>query len=324
MKKPAHETIHERCRAGRLVRSLPLPGVGLAACLLVSWPVHAQAPAEDTEEAMPRPVPESSGLGHAGRNVQRALGESRTGQGRVVKAECGPLPNYEQLSQVLREVVTPGDTETNGGLGNHMWATVVDRSGAICVVTRSGESFGEQWPGSRGISAEKAFTANAYSLPGFALSTANLYWPSKPGNSLYGLELGNPVDEEALYQGPASAWGQPKDPLVGRRIGGTIVFAGGLPLYNPEGEIVGALGLSGDKSCTDHVIAWKVRHHLNLDNVPAGVTEAGNDNIIFDVTVDPASGMEQSASGYGHPSCGPTAKRIAEDFSEQFPTGPEE
>lgn len=238
--------------------------------------------------------------------------------------ECGPLPSHQTLSQALKEIVTPGDTDTNGGLGNHMWATVVDRSGAICAVVYSGESFGQQWPGSRGISAEKAFTANAYSLSGFALSSANLFWPSKPGNSLYGLELGNPVHEEALYQGPASAWGRPDDPLVNQRIGGTIVFAGGLALYNADGDLVGALGLSGDQSCTDHIIAWKVRHHLNLDNVPAGVSKAGNDNIIFDLTVDPASGREKSASGYGHPSCGPTAKEIANNLGEKFPTGPEE
>lgn len=305
-------------------RALPLLAAGLTACLLAPLSVQAQTTAEDSEEAMPRPVPESSGLGDAQQTARQGSARRGGSQGGVEDAECGPLPSHENLTQVLREVVTPGDTDTNGGLGNPMWATVVDRSGAICAVVHSGEDFGEQWPGSRGISAEKAFTANAYSVSGFALSTANLYWPSKPGNSLYGLELGNPVDERALYRGPASAWGQPDDPLVGQRIGGTIVFAGGLPLYNSDGEIVGALGLSGDESCTDHVIAWKVRHHLNLDNVPAGVTKAGNDNIIFDVTEDPASGREKSSSGYGHPSCGPTAKRIAENFNEQFPTGPEE
>lgn len=240
------------------------------------------------------------------------------------QAECGPLPGYEALQQVLRDVVAPGDPAVNGGLGNPMWATVVDRSGAICTVVYSGDSLGDQWLGSRGISAEKAFNANAYSLPGFALSTANLYWPSQPGNSLYGLAFGNPVHEEALYRGPASTWGQPDDPLIGRRIGGTIYFAGGLPLYTADGELIGALGLSGDQSCTDHIIAWKIRHHLNLDNVPAGVSPAGNDNAIFDLTVDPQTGQQTSPSGYGHPRCGETAAKIVSRLSEAFPTGTQE
>jgi uncharacterized protein GlcG (DUF336 family) len=45
-------------------------------------------------------------------------------------------------------------------------------------------------------------------------------------------------------------------------IGGIIVFGGGLALYAPNGKLIGGLGLSGDTSCTDHVIAWKVRHQL--------------------------------------------------------------
>ncbi|HEX5283233.1 MAG TPA: heme-binding protein [Bryocella sp.] len=43
--------------------------------------------------------------------------------------------------------------------------------------------------------------------------------------------------------------------MAGKAIGGIIVFAGGLPLYAADGRIVGGLGLSGDTSCTDHVIA---------------------------------------------------------------------
>ena len=182
---------------------------------------------------------------------------------------------------------------------------------------------GDQWPGSRAISASKAFTANAFSLPDFALSTANLYWPAQPGNSLYGLEVTNPVATEVLYQGEASSWGLQSDPLVGQRMGGTVVFGGGLPLYTPEGELVGGIGLSGDQSCTDHVIAWKVRHHLNLDNVPDGVTEAENDNIIYDLKQGTDTASKTSASGYGHPECSQRAKQIAQDFSETFPTGPE-
>jgi hypothetical protein len=61
-----------------------------------------------------------------------------------------------------------------------MWASIVDRDGLVCAVAFSGEDRGDQWPGSRVISAQKANTANAFSLPpdagfGGALSSGNLY-----------------------------------------------------------------------------------------------------------------------------------------------------
>ena len=89
--------------------------------------------------------------------------------------------------------------------------------------------------------------------------------------------------------------------MVGFKIGGVNVFGGGLPLYDEQGRILGAIGVSGDSSCADHNIAWKVRHRLNLDYVPAGVSLGGNDNIINDIV----NGV--SAGGWGAPrmfSCG--------------------
>ena len=76
-------------------------------------------------------------------------------------AEC-PV-THGQLRQALSDVVDGGG---NGGLGNDMWATVVTRDGTVCAVARTGDP-GEQWPGSRVISAQKANTANAFSLEGF-------------------------------------------------------------------------------------------------------------------------------------------------------------
>src|SRR5690606_24878184 len=186
------------------------------------------------------------------------------------------------------------DPHANGGLANHVWAVTVDREGVICSVTRSGATVDDQWLGSRAIAASKAFTANAFSLPQFALSTANLYWPSQPESSLYDLGFGNPINARALSRGEASSWGTPDDPLPGRRIGGRTVVGGGLALYAAEGELLGALGVSGDESCTDHVVAWKLRHALELNHVPDGPTQDGNDNIIYDLTVHPATGQRNS------------------------------
>lgn len=209
----------------------------------------------------------------------------------------------------------------NGGLSLNMWATVLDRNGLVVAVVFTGPAEGDQWPGSRIISAQKANTANNFSLQQLALSTANLYAAVQPGGSLFGLQDANPINEEVAFGGKTEDYGTERDFMIGKRIGGTNVFGGGFPLYDANGNIVGGLGVSGDTSCGDHAIGWKVRHLLNLDNVPAGVADGGtDDNIIYDF----ADG--QSASGFGHPHCiNPTAETtIAGLLTTQFPVGPGE
>jgi hypothetical protein len=75
--------------------------------------------------------------------------------------ECHALPSHADLSEALRASVAPAGGPSNGGFDLHMWATVVDRDGVVCAVTFSGQDRGDQWPGSRVISAQKANTANA-------------------------------------------------------------------------------------------------------------------------------------------------------------------
>jgi hypothetical protein len=98
--------------------------------------------------------------------------------------------------------------------------------------------------------------------------------------------------------------------MVGRKIGGVNVFGGGLGLYNEDGELVGAVGVSGDTSCADHNIAWRVRDGLGLDYVPAGVGTPG-DNIIYDIAIDNHHAADNSASGFGHPVCGVGGDAVA-------------
>lgn len=150
----------------------------------------------------------------------------------------------------------------------------------MCAVTRSGDKPGAQWPGSRVISAQKANTANSYSLPGLALSTANLWAATQPGGSLFGLQFSNLVNPAVAYRGPAVSYGTRHDPLVGDKIGGANVFRGGPALSDDDGRLLGALGVSGDTSCADHNVAWRVRSALGLDHVPAGVHPNGGDGII--------------------------------------------
>lgn len=209
---------------------------------------------------------------------------------------CSLLPDHDALRKALIEA----QQQDNGGLSLDMWGSIVDRSGVVCAVAYTGEQFGSQWPGSRVISAQKANTANAFSLPGLALSTANLYSPVQPGAPLFGLQESNPVATDVAYAGDTADFGTPTDPMTGKRIGGINVFGGGLPLYDENGVIVGAIGVSGDTSCADHNIGWRTRHSLNLDFVPRGVSPDGTDAIIFDVSEG------KSASGFGHPRCGGT------------------
>jgi uncharacterized protein GlcG (DUF336 family) len=227
------------------------------------------------------------------------------------------LPTHAQLREALRTM----QQADNGGLGFHMWATIVDRSGIVVAVVYSGESESDQWPASRLISAQKANTANSLSLDGFALSTANLYAATQPGGSLFGLQASNPVNAGVAYEGDADRYGTPADSLVGNRIGGINVFGGGLALYNSRGRIVGGLGVSGDYSCADHIIAWKTRNLLELDYVPSGVDptrfpgKPGDDNIIYDI--DPATG--KSAGGWGHPSCTVRTTEIGKSLPIEYP-----
>ena len=186
-------------------------------------------------------------------------------------------------------------------------------SGSACKGLPSHADRGSQWPGSRVISAQKANTANAFSLPKLALSTADLYSATQPGGSLFGLQASNPVDTKVAYGGDPSGYGQSDDPMVGNRIGGVNVFGGGLALYNAQGQIVGGLGVSGDSSCADHNIAWRTRSALKLDHVPAGVGPDSTrpDNIVYDITTAPGVMIGVSASGWGHPACSPDATAIS-------------
>ena len=136
-----------------------------------------------------------------------------------------------------------------------------------------------------------------------ALSTANLFTAVQPGGSLYGLQHSNPVDVAKAYGWEVGNYGTARDPAVGKIVGGVNVFGGGLSLYQQKtAEVLGALGVSGDSSCADHVIAWRVRHALGFSRVQVGVNSGsyggakapsgGDDNIIY------------AESGFRHPACG--------------------
>jgi len=208
---------------------------------------------------------------------------------------------HDQLVKALKASVKASGGPTNGGFDSHEWASVVTRDGTVCLVAFSGNRPDDQWPGSRIIAMAKANTANAFSVKGMALSTANLFAPAQPGQSLYGIvQVGPPSPEANL--GDAAQFGAPSDPALGKRIGGIVAFGGGLPLYR-DGEIVGGLGVSGDSSCADHNVAWRVRQAFGLDKTPQA------DKIIYDLGPD-----GKSAGGFGHVKCAGYEADVAQEL----------
>jgi uncharacterized protein GlcG (DUF336 family) len=220
-------------------------------------------------------------------------------------ADC-PV-DHAKLAAALRASVKPSGGPSNGGFENHEWASIVARDGTVCAVAFSGATAADQWPGSRVISVEKASTANAFSLKSRALATANLFALAQPGQSLYGIVSASPPSPEASA-GDAAQFGTPNDPMTGKRIGGIIVFGGGLALYDGN-DVVGGLGVSGDSACADHNAAWRVRQALGLDKVPAGVNPQRKDAIIYDM-----NNSGQSASGFGHAKCAGSEAEVAEQL----------
>ena len=164
---------------------------------------------------------------------------------------------------------------------NRMWSAVVDRKGKLCSVIKTGDA----WPGSRAIAIAKASTANDFSNDALALSTANLYSPTQPGGSLYGLNNSNPFNPDFLRQGSG----------INRVPGGIITFGGGVAIYS-AGKVIGGLGLSGDSACADHAIAYRMRAQAGFGTVPAGVGPGGTDNIIY-------LGAVEAPNGFKHPHC---------------------
>jgi len=79
------------------------------------------------------------------------------------------------------------------------------------------------WLGSIDIAIKKARTARF-----FDMNTGDIGGLSQPGGPLYNIEHSN---------------------------GGLITFPGGVPLRNASGEIIGAIGVSGDSVENDHAVA---------------------------------------------------------------------
>lgn len=100
-----------------------------------------------------------------------------------------------------------------------MDVTVVDQGGNLKAFARMDGA----WLGSIDISIKKARTARY-----FDMESGEIGKLSQPGGPLYNIEVSNE---------------------------GLITFPGGIPLKNSNGEVVGAIGVSGSTVEDDHEVA---------------------------------------------------------------------
>jgi uncharacterized protein GlcG (DUF336 family) len=228
--------------------------------------------------------------------------------GKFIAGTCQNLPSAAQLRQLL--IQAQNVNKPIGGLfeGTRMWAAVVNRDGEVCAYATSTSDPTQVWPGSQAIAKSKAYTANAFSLDDFALSTARLYTFTQPGHSLWSLGQSNLFNPQFLA--PPGGQGGGQNQLAG----GLIFFGGGVPLYR-NGKIVGGLGVSGDTSCADHEIAKRVRDLASLNPpLPGGALA---DDIVYSPP-DPAS-------VFAHPVCLKTYRngtKIGDEAPATYPFVP--
>ncbi|WP_248896581.1 GlcG/HbpS family heme-binding protein [Haloplanus halobius] len=125
-------------------------------------------------------------------------------------------------------------------IDNPMVIAVTNSEGNLIAQRRMDDA----WLASVSISRNKAYTSAALDMP-----THELAEPSEPGNSLYGLQT---TDE-----------------------GRIVIFGGGYPLFDEDGDVVGAFGVSGGAVEQDMEVAEAgVAHWESLRDsaTPAEVT----------------------------------------------------
>ena len=57
-------------------------------------------------------------------------GALNAGKGKSSKKDHDGLPSHADVKTALQDVVAGGD---NGGFGLHMWVTIVNRDGEVCI-----------------------------------------------------------------------------------------------------------------------------------------------------------------------------------------------
>ena len=125
----------------------------------------------------------------------------------------------EDLTLEAAERILAAAKKKAAEIGTKMDIAVVDAGGNLKAFARMDGA----WLGSVDIAQRKARTARW-----FDMNTGEIGKLSQPGGPLFGIEHSN---------------------------GGLITFPGGVPLKNSQGEVVGAIGVSGSSVENDHSVA---------------------------------------------------------------------
>ena len=112
-----------------------------------------------------------------------------------------------------------GAVEEAKNLNLRMSIAVVDQGANLVCFVRMDDAL----LGSADIAIRKAKTAVFFNVP-----TGKLGELSQPGGPLFNIEHSN---------------------------GGLITFAGGVPIHDPDGNIIGGIGVSGGSVEEDHLVA---------------------------------------------------------------------
>jgi uncharacterized protein GlcG (DUF336 family) len=127
-----------------------------------------------------------------------------------------------QQAQAVLDAALKSAAET----GTLMDIAVVDAGGNLKAFARMDGA----WLGSIDIALKKARTARY-----FDMNTGEIGALSQPGGPLYNIEVSN---------------------------GGLISFPGGIPLTSGNGDVIGAIGVSGSTVENDHAVASAGAHAI--------------------------------------------------------------
>src|SRR5262252_8514313 len=156
--------------------------------------------------------------------------------------------------------------------GTKMWCAVVNREGKLLLIratdtggTPTDPGGSDAWRGSIEIATAKAYTAVAFSSNDLAFDSKTiglLARPDGPGSTaaadigtdagvapLFGIGNTNP------FRPLTGGVGAVHDDGIGLRHHGIVTFAGGQPVYDCQGTLLGAIGVSGDGVDQDDIVA---------------------------------------------------------------------
>lgn len=156
------------------------------------------------------------GGGYIAGGLDRAPQAHAAEAAAAVKAEALVVSD---ISDALALKVVHAAKAKSQEIGTKMDIAIVDAGGNLKAFLREDGA----WLGSIDISIKKAKTARY-----FDMNTGAIGELSQPGGPLYNIEVSN---------------------------GGLITFPGGVPLKDAQGNIIGAIGVSGSTVENDHIVA---------------------------------------------------------------------